>query len=524
MIIQHNISAINSHRLMGINNKQTSGNLEKLSSGYRINRAADDAAGLAISEKMRGQIRGLDMAEQNTSNAINLIQTAEGALAESQDILQRMRELAVQSSNGTYQDVDRQQITKEYEALKSEIDRIAESTHYNNIKLLNGNLNEGVQANVTDNYNMITDATFNAANSSGDAFEINLGTYKAAVVTAPKATQITAAMTTSTAAVTKGGAFVIQVGALQFEGTWSDDHAIGADAARAADIAAAIQGDSRYADLNFEVSTTGTSLKLTAKEAGAKTIDDFAGQIKLLQSDGTTAYTAANAAIAVGTLTTAGADESVTDATLTGFTVTANGTAITGTATYDYDKKTFTISDTRGNSFTIAESAIMFNNQKAVVNLTTGENLTFQIGANGGQDQRVNLGVANMDSKHLGLKAGVVKTDGKVASASEAATVHSSSIGTILDANKAIEIVEAANIQISGQRSELGALQNRLESTMNSLGVSKENLTAAESTIRDVDMAEEMMDFVKNQILVQASQAMLAQANQLPQGVLNLLR
>jgi len=144
MVIQHNISALNSHRQLGLNNSATSKNLEKLASGYKINRAGDDAAGLAISEKMRGQIRGLAMAEQNANNGISLIQTAEGGLNETHAILQRMRELAVQSANGTYKDeVDRENLDKEVQALKSEITRIAESTHYNGIKLLDGSMGTG---------------------------------------------------------------------------------------------------------------------------------------------------------------------------------------------------------------------------------------------------------------------------------------------------------------------------------------------------------------------------------------------
>ncbi len=272
MRIQHNVNALNSHRNLTMNTSAVGKNLEKLSSGYRINRAADDAAGLAISEKMRAQINGLNQAQQNAQDGVSLIQTAEGALNETHAILQRMRTLAVQASNGTYQsDVDRENINMELTALTSEIDRIASSTHYNKNDLLKGTLA-----------------------------------------------------------------------------------------------------------------------------------------------------------------------------------------------------------------------------------------ITFQIGANGSSDQQVTLSVDSQSSTALGID-----------------TV---SVGTVSAANEAISSIDAAINSVSKTRSTLGALQNRLEHTINNLGVASENLTAAESRIRDVDMAKEMMDFTKNNILTQASQAMLAQANMQPQGVLQLLQ
>jgi flagellin len=276
MIINHNISALNAYRQLTVNNTNMQKSLEKLSSGYRINRAGDDAAGLAISEKMRGQIRGLNQAQRNAQDGISLIQTAEGALNETHSILQRMRELVVQAGNGTNSDTDLDNIGKEITALQNEIDRIAGQTEFNTKKLLNG-----------------------------------------------------------------------------------------------------------------------------------------------------------------------------------GFASTS---------------------------------------------------IVFQIGANGGQT--IDLTLATMDAASLGVSS----TDVSVTSVFDASS-----------ADSMISAIDAAINKVSAQRGDLGALQNRLEHTINNLGTASENLTAAESRIRDVDMAKEMMEFTKNSILNQAATAMLAQANMLPQSVLKLL-
>ncbi len=405
MVIQHNISALNSHRQLGLNNSATSKNLEKLASGYKINRAGDDAAGLAISEKMRGQIRGLAMAEQNANNGISLIQTAEGGLNETHATLQRMRELAVQSANGTYKDeVDRENLDKEVQALKGEITRISESTHYNGIKLLDGSLGSGKFASATwveglalGTKNQINKITGESLNKEG----------------------------TFTAAAAAGGEATTHIN-VTF--TDSDGNATVTKLA--------------LADI---VDTTGYGTK------GSKTTIDLTkvglGKVEIVA-------------------TAADAEGDITVANLATF-IAAAGAVAEGTSS------------------------------------NAGE-LIFQIGANGGADQRVSLSVANMSAQGIG--------------------VDRVTIATQQDANDAIAVIDNAINIVSGTRADLGALQNRLEHTLNNLGVTKENLTAAESTIRDVDMAKEMMEFTKNSILVQASQAMLAQANQLPQGVLSLLR
>ena len=390
MRIQHNINALNSLRQLGTNNTNTGKNLEKLSSGFRINRAGDDAAGLAISEKMRGQINGLEQAEQNANDGISLIQTAEGGLNETHSILQRMREIAVQSANGTYQDdVDRENLNKEVTALKSEIDRIASSTHFNKINLLDGNLNK-----------------------------------ESAVYASSQSTDVAVASTFS----------------FDFAGKTGED-VIGASI----DI-----GSTTY-----EFVKTGET----------KTIDDATAIF--VDADST--------------------DAEIATAFSTAATV-AEFTDAVGTA-----KVTFT--ETAVSDGTISTVPTVDQN---------GVGLTFQIGANGTQDQKVSLVVEDMSSDGL--------------------AISDISVATQEGANAAISSLDEAINQVSGTRADLGALQNRLEHTVNNLGVTNENLTAAESRIRDVDMAKEMMEYTKNNILSQAAQAMLAQANQQPQGVLQLLQ
>lgn len=400
MRIQHNINALNSLRQLGTNNANTGKNLEKLSSGYRINRAGDDAAGLAISEKMRGQIRGLEQAQQNANDGISLIQTAEGGLNETHAILQRMRELANQSANGTYQDkVDRENLQKEVDALTSEIDRIATSTHFNKIDLLNGSL--------------------------GGAAKV----------------------TTTAGSVVAGTT-----------GTGDDDIA------------------QKY-ELDF-IGKTGSNVIGSSIKIGGSTYEfvEAAGDV----TSGNTAVVVAKNADA-----------------------TAIATAFNGamTAPTGYTKAAST------SKVTLTETALDDDSTVAALDIKQeGGGVTFQIGANGKDDQRVSLNIADMSSKGLGIDKDTIK------------------ISSQIDAREAIELIDNAINTVSGTRADLGALQNRLEHTVNNLGVTTENLTAAESRIRDVDMAKEMMQYTKNNILTQAAQAMLAQANQQPQGVLQLLQ
>jgi flagellin len=390
MRINHNIAALNTYRqFSGAANAQSK-SMEKLSSGLRINRAGDDAAGLAISEKMRGQIRGLEMGAKNAQDGISLIQTAEGALNETHSILQRMRELAVQSSNDSNTDADRTELQKEMDQLIEEVDRIGNNTEFNTKKLIDGS-----KSGVTEQLGSVS------FDNQGET----------ALFTAVAATTASLAGTPGTEA----------------------DETI--------------------------------NVKITDYDAAANT---YSLQWTTQDGDTDTLTGVAAAGGAQTIVTGAGGSYSLT---------------LGAVGTEDIGKEaTFT--------------------SRASVEEYANNTLSFQIGANSSQTMNVDINDMRASALH------VDNIDVSSAATAEA------SISAI---NKAIE-------DVSAQRSKLGAFQNRLEHTINNLGTSQENLTAAESRIRDVDMAKEMMEQTKNSILSQAAQAMLAQANQQPQGVLQLLR
>lgn len=381
MRINNNMLAMNTHRQMGITGGNQSKSMEKLSSGLKINRAGDDAAGLAISEKMRGQIRGLNMASKNSQDGISLIQTAEGALNETHEMLQRMRELAVQANNGTNTNDDLTEIQKEFNQLNSEIDRIAEKTEFNTKQLLKGTL--GVSA---------ADGTLTiaAASAAGVSFD------------------------------TSGVA-------------------------------------------------TGETLTFDASVAGKITV----------------------------TGTNSGVSQTIS---------VADETDIKAGSTLNFDKLGLSVSFSADNDFkTLADTKDI---------KTSGTALNFQIGAN--QNTVLGISIDAMDKANLGTGTAVA------VDVANLGAVDLTTAGKGFDKN--IVVIDKAIAQVSAQRSQLGAWQNRLEHTIKNLDTSAENLQASESRIRDVDMAKEMMNLTKNNILQQASQAMMAQANSAPQGVLQLLR
>ena len=412
MIINHNMNALNAHRNMGVNNTNAGKSMEKLSSGLRINRAGDDAAGLAISEKMRGQIRGLEQSSRNASDGISLIQTAEGALNETTNILQRMRELAVQSANDTNTSDDREQLQKEMTQLGEEIDRIANNTEFNTKKLLNGNMGAATTA---------TKGT--VVNSGG----LDKATADSTALTALKDAN------GNSLGIAKDDVITV---------TWS------------------VNGTQKTA-----------SLVATAQN----TTQDLLNKIK---AD----TTVEGAAIAGGAIT---------------ITANANGTAgqINGLS---IEVKSAT--GTRKEAASNALSSFATGTQ-AADNRTDGS-ANLQIGANGGQ--QLNLSIEDMRASALG--------------------VSNLQVGTQSQANTAINVIDEATKRVSSERANLGAAQNRLEYTISNLDNTAENLTSAESTLRDVDMAKEMMEYSKNNILSQAAQSMISQANQQPQNVLQLLR
>jgi len=393
MIINHNMNALNAHRNMGVNNTNAGKSMEKLSSGLRINRAGDDAAGLAISEKMRGQIRGLEQSSRNAADGISMIQTAEGALNETTNILQRMRELAVQASNDTNTSSDREEIQKEIDALTEEVDRIANNTEFNTQKLLNGNKN-GVGGDIVNK----------AVEAKRGEFIVDFGVEL-------KENQII---------TIDGTEFKVEAGK---HGNAHKD-----------DLKTALEA--KFTDYDFKVENNG---KITLTQKLGKEVDKESMRISL---DGKTS------AVEVKVKGVAAKDEEVSEG-------------------------------------------------KAHV----------QVGANAKQSMSIEIG--DMRAKALGIK----KDDGS-----------SLSVASAEEANKAIEAFDKALNSVSSQRANLGAVQNRLEYTISNLDNTAENLTSAESTLRDVDMAKEMMEYSKNNILNQAAQAMISQANQQPQNVLQLLR
>ncbi|MGE7906114.1 flagellin [Peribacillus sp. NPDC094092] len=421
MIINHNISALNTHRQLSSATNAQSKSMEKLASGMRINRAGDDAAGLAISEKMRGQIRGLDQASRNSQDAISLIQTAEGALNETTDILQRMRELATQASTDTNTTSDRGEIQKEMDSLTSEINRIGNTTEFNTQKLLNGSKDSATGA-------------------------------QAAV----EAEAAVAGSVTSTGTLSTTAGDTVVVDGKTFKVAAADDAAAG-----------------EFTDLDGLVAAIKADADLSAKY----TATNDGGQLKLEQKTGA---------------------ESATAATITG---------------------------TGGLSVDAAETVDGSAEVKAKEAVEAGAGLQFQIGAN--ENQSLTLEIGDMRASALGLTG---TGDGFTATTNVSNGTDSTGVESGLDvsnaknASAAITKIQTAIDTVSAERSKLGANQNRLEHTINNLGTSSENLTAAESRVRDTDMAKTMMEQTKNSILAQASQAMLAQANQQPQGVLQLLR
>ena len=488
MRIQHNISALNSYRQLGNNNNALSKNLEKLSSGYRINRAGDDAAGLAISEKMRSQIKGLEAATKNANDGISLVQTAEGALTEVHSMLNRMTYLATQSANGTYDnEVDRANLQKEVTSLLSEVDRISESTNYNGINLLDGSLGDTkINVSAATIANAKVDPVTVAATGTKSTFKVDTAT------TADKAYTMTVEYLDA-----NGKAHTVNV---DYKGKV-------ATADNAAEMYKGLSANGELSGIFDIVDKKDGSFEFTSKatgEKGAKLVSVATGDKPLADPVTTTAGTnekvevAAAALVAGDSLTINGTTyEFVTDASKTptkdGATAVLLGADVaTSAANLNKALEDSGLEVTHGNgklTFTAAKD---------------GKGLKLQIGDTAEKFNQLTVSVGDMSAKSLGIADVDISTQDGAA--------------------KAIDKIKTAINTVSSTRGDLGAVQNRLEHTINNLGVTTENMTAAESRIRDTDMAEEMMSYTKNNILIQAAQAMLAQANQVPQGVLQLLQ
>ena len=494
MRIQHNIAALNSYRNLTGNNSAVSKNLEKLSSGYRINRAGDDAAGLAISEKMRAQITGLNTAQKNAQDGVSLVQTAEGALTEVHSMLNRMVELADQSANGTYDNpVDRANLQKEIASLKDEIDRIADSTNFNGINLLDGSLSttkldlaagqlggqdttvkeipatgttSGIAGHTKSTAGNKT-LTVEYADENGTLHKVDVK-YTIAKAN-DKPDSIDAIFKAVSQNDTLSSVFNIT------KGTDSVDFASKVTGSKGAKVVSVSTTDTAAADLAAGKVTDGENAKVQTDGAGTKIVAGdtitLNGKTYEFVKDTSTEPTKKGA-----TAVLVGADN---DATLGNLNKALESAGIK--AEFDGNKKDLVFS--------------------AIKN---GAGLTLQIGDTSEDFNQMNVSVGDMHTAALGI-----------------ADID---ISTQAGAKAAVDKIKSAINSVSSTRGDLGAIQNRLEHTINNLSVTSENMTAAESRIRDVDMANEMMAYTKNNILVQSSQAMLAQANQLPQGVLQLLQ
>ena len=551
MVVQHNLNAINANNKMNMNVSGTKKSTEKLSSGLQINRAGDNAAGLAISEKMRSQIRGLSQATKNANDGISLIQTAEGGLNETHAILQRMRELAVQSANGTYQDdTDREAIQLEVDALKSEIDRIASSTEYNGMKLLDGSLGGSTAVTEFGAKYGVVDATSTdllgstiTSNVADAKITVALGATKGGesatwekdgknltlnLVENKTYTQDEIDKLIANADTRKADGVVAEIDVKLKNGVMTATTADATSTTVAGVRASAAEQSMTKTTANkgaglisTAISGYGDSISITSNSYGADTrkiaiaTDAAAGKESVEQVVADTAGAKDGEFIlhlSTGVeyteddikaiLAKEGLDYSIdiTDSNAPDGDVSIKFDTKTS-AELDGGKLKAAANDGTGAAvFTMAGGAGI---GKEVVP-SSGKGLTFQIGANGVEDQRVTLSVNDMSSKAIGVANADVSTQDA--------------------ANKAIEMVDNAVKTVSMQRAGLGALQNRLEYTVNNLTTTNENLTAAESQIRDTDMATEMISYTKFNILQQASQAMLAQANQQPQAVLQLLQ
>ena len=516
MRIQHNIMAMNAYRNYSNNTSALSKNLEKLSSGYKINRAGDDAAGLAISEKMRAQITGLETAQKNAKDGISLVQTAEGALTEVHDMLNRMVELANQSANGTYDnETDRANLQKEVEQLKSEINRIADSANFNGIKLLDGSLSEGGNKSIEISGIATTFAAGSASVASTSAALASSGA--AANITAGKTVEINLA-------VDNGKSYSIK---LTREGnTLVDENGKSykvSSTAKASEVNAAIAGAIKDATGGAFTATggVGSKLTITSTETGANapTVTGITGSVNGTAATVSTKVTAPVADkinIAAAAITAAGTTAKASDVTV--FTINGQKFALADSdAALDHvqklagdDVKVVIGADIGDAAQQLADATGLTveknaNNANGIeISTASGKALTLQIGDTSDSYNKLQVSVQDMHTGSLGI-AGI-------------------DVGTQDGAAAAVDLIKNAINIVSDVRGTLGATQNRLDHTINNLSVMTENIQDAESTIRDTDVADEMMAYTKNNILVQSAQAMLAQANQVPQGVLQLLQ
>ena len=451
MVVQHNMQAANANRMLNVTTSAQSKSTEKLSSGYRINRAADDAAGLTISEKMRKQIKGLDRASTNAEDGVSAVQTAEGALTEVHSMLQRMNELATQSANGTNSSTDRQAIQDEIDQLSTEIDRVSETTKFNETYLLKG------QNGTTDKYMKAHDAGFAGTLADGD----------------------------------KTATFSMKIKAGESLKIGGTDYDVYADGSGVTDLQASVKAlaENKTVEIDgttYTVVAKGGTVDATKNQLEATTIAakiKAGAKVKVGTADAVTAVDTTKATSISVTNATDKVKEQLKAANDIG-AVDGKSTVTAGTAT--------------------ADGTVEFTIQKGHATVADTLSFNLHVGADADSTNKITVDIDAMSSAGLGIKGINVSTE--------------------QNATYSIDAIADAISQVSSQRSALGAVQNRLEHTINNLDNVVENTTSAESRIRDTDMAEEMVNYSKNNILAQAGQSMLAQANQSNQGVLSLLQ
>lgn len=553
MVVQHNMSAMNANRMLGVTTGQQAKATEKLSSGYRINRAADDAAGLSISEKMRSQIRGLNQASTNAQDGISLIQTAEGALNEQHAILQRMRELSIQAANGVETDDDREAVNDEISQLQEELTRISDTTEFNTMKLLDGSLSGG---------STLKDIKVDASVSTKALENGALGTTAAVAGKYTSATAVNAA----DAGMKAGDTTSLTVNYLNEKGEQesktinlvykdattlvsedgSREYTVTAGAATDAQKTTAFLAELKQSSLADSFTITSDAAKklvFTAKEAGTdapRILSTSESNVKAGVYTQSAAAATAFATAATDTPTdayqslmdTIGGYDGATTSNIEDYIFEVNGqkfayvnadgeAALKNMDEYkdinyvlcadlakiedDHAKMASLISTKTGINATVNAGADGIDLKAGTAGSAAAKKgMTLQIGANEGQTMSFNID--NMSAKALGVDGNKVDL--------------SSQAG----AQKATTTIDEAIKKVSSARGRMGAIQNRLEHTISNLDTAAENTQTAESRIRDTDMADEMVEYSKNNILAQAGQSMLAQANQSTQGVLSLLQ
>jgi flagellin len=553
MVVQHNLKAMNANRMLNINTNASARSTEKLSSGYRVNRAADDAAGLAISEKMRKQIRGLTQGSRNAEDGISAVQTAEGALAEVQDMLQRMNELCVQAANGTNSITDRKYIQDEIDQLVTEMDRISETTKFNETYLLKGD--DTQPENLVHTFNYIKgdeiDQTGQSkvVNSSGAKVKVDYnGTDNVYVVNAASISASTVNNPMSADVVSKGSDFTkycddgTKVGASSsitalklsadyavFKNTKLDPDALEIQTG----TKNLVSKDNKDAYI-YDVKTKNV-IHVKAGEDLSAYVEEIAGekgkytmkeQYRLLYNANEKATAVTDTSLGhPGTSADKLEPKDLIGAVSENKLYNKDGVEVSGMGLYKYFNEN---GDYKGGLFADKDATLKITEQKEVNGKTASlyfggyisnlsekvvAPLTFNVHAGSDSDltNRISATIDTMSAAGLGVNK-----------------LKSTSIGIVDEtgdnAREAIDVVGEALKIVSTQRSILGAVQNRLEHTISNLDNVVENTTAAESAIRDTDMAEEMVKFSNNQVLMQAGQSILAQANQANQGVLSLLQ